>query len=107
MVQWSAIYAVGIEDMETARSALEKALGAPMEAHESLYMGGDYYLLQLEAAEIHLRHNRDLLEEGELEERVDANLLLYVSESNVDGTVTRKLEERLPLTLIRRKRAPH
>ena len=48
---------------EAARHEVEEALDTRFEPHESLYLGGDYWLAKLPASgvSIRIRHNRDLM----------------------------------------------
>ena len=55
------LYGFQVEDIEVARHLVESVLGIKLDAHESLYQGGDYYRKELGDAELILQPNKDLL----------------------------------------------
>jgi hypothetical protein len=59
------LYGLRLADLEVAAKHLARFLG-PGEPHESLYLGGDYYMWQRRVEVIRLQHNREL--PGELAE---------------------------------------
>ena|SRR5262245_3333884 len=65
------LYGIAVEDIEAARKLIESILEAELDAHESLYRGGDYYCKELDDGRLVLQSNKDLLwQDGDpLEER--------------------------------------
>src|SRR5262245_12657856 len=80
------LYGIAVEDIEVARQLIEGILGAELDAHESLYRGGDHYCKELDDGRLVLQPNNDLLwQDGDpVEERwaepdfIDYPILLYV-----------------------------
>ena len=103
------------DDLESACEAIQQALGVQMEAHESSYLGGDYYSGQLPsgAAKLQLRHNVDLL----YDERTDppderyaepefatSPILLYVTGHDSLDVVRTSLERHVAgISFLRRR----
>jgi hypothetical protein len=83
------IFAVGTED---DRHDVEESLGVRFERHDSLYLGGDYWLAHLpgSSVELRLRSNLDLLwsagdpdnERFAYKEYADHRLLLEVDRAS-------------------------
>ena len=55
------IYVIETEDLDSTARAVERLIGAPMEARESLYHGGDYYVVEHQGGHIYVQSNRDLV----------------------------------------------
>ncbi|HJZ55098.1 MAG TPA: hypothetical protein VKE74_09080 [Gemmataceae bacterium] len=77
-------YGFGGDDLARVKTVIETALGIHLEARESFYRGGDYYLAKLPGGDqVALQKNLDLVG-GSLrhEEYPEVGLLLLVSSSN-------------------------
>jgi len=81
------LYGFRENGLNALKAVIEMALGIQMAAHESFYLGGDYYLAKLpDGIEISLQRNRDLRDAGP---RYDdfpniATLLFVSSPTNVN-----------------------
>jgi hypothetical protein len=80
-VSMTDMYGFGEADREQLRGLIESALGIQMEAHESLYRGGDYYLATLPGGiQLSLDRNLDLYDGSpRYEEWPEVATLLLVS----------------------------
>jgi hypothetical protein len=65
------LYGIAVEDIEAARKLIESILEVELDAHESMYRGGDYYCKELDGCRLVLQPNNDLLwqDDDPLEER--------------------------------------
>jgi hypothetical protein len=72
------LYGLREGDLEVAARRLSEHIGLG-EPHESLYLGGDYYLWHLGDAEVRLQHNRELDDELADPDYPDYPLLVRVS----------------------------
>lgn len=96
MMKKSNLFGAALE-LDAAKAAVEDALGAAMEAHESEYHGGNYFRLEQEGAKLVLQSNFIEDDGGATEaEHAEAQVLLYVDgeASNVDR-VAALIAERL------------
>ncbi len=95
------VYGFANFDLEAARAAVKLAFGVRLVLHDSLYRGGDYYLLRFRAFEeivLHLQTNVDLLHApGDLPEEQWAEpefphirTLLYVEAEDKNGELRHK-----------------
>ena len=76
----SRLYGFTGSDLEKARGILEAVTGTRMVPHESLYRGGDYYLLKEAGAELILQRNYDCLDDDLAESDFpDAAILVYLA----------------------------
>lgn len=104
MMKKSNLFGAAAQELDAARAAVENALGAVMEMHESEYRGGDYFLLEKEGAKLVLQTNFTE-DDGEVTEAEypDAGVLLYVDgeSSAVDGVVTLVTERLRSFRLLR------
>lgn len=100
----SNLFGAAAQELDVARAAVENALGAVMEMHESEYRGGDYFLLEKEGAKLVLQTNFTE-DDGEVTEAEypDAGVLLYVDGESgaVDGLVTLVAEHLSSFRLLR------
>jgi hypothetical protein len=104
MTKKSNLFGAAARELDAARSALEMAIGAAMERHESEYRGGDYFLLEKDGAKLVLQANFTE-DDGEVTEAQfpDAGVLLYVDgeSSAVDGIVAFVAERLSSFRLLR------
>jgi hypothetical protein len=63
--RWTLLFGFDTADIKAARRQVERKLNCQMAAHESLFLGGDYFILGSHASDEHvlLRNNVDLLDE--------------------------------------------
>jgi hypothetical protein len=100
------LYGFRNDDLEAAKLAVERSLGVRLAAHESLYLGGNYYRLGgLGGEHFILRRNIDLLDDEPAElEFPEIGILLYVNETeqarDLEQILTAKIEG---LLLLRRE----
>jgi hypothetical protein len=100
------LYGFRYDDLETARAAVEHALGIRLAAHESSYFGGDYYRLgRMREEHFILRRNIDLLDNEPAElEFPKMGILLYVEGTERSRELEQILTSKIPgLLLLRRK----
>ena len=100
----SSLYGFAELDLEGARSLVERALEVELQPHDSLYRGGDYYLLKEKDADIILQQNYDCLDHELAESNFpSARVLLYVDGERRAEEIAELLGARLPeATLLRR-----
>jgi len=101
------LYGFKHDNLEAARIAVEQALGIRLVAHESLYLGGDYYRLgSMREEHFILRRNIDLLDNEPAElEFPEAGILLYVEGTKRSEELEQILTTRIAgLRLLRRKK---
>ena len=88
MTKKSNLFGAPLLELDAARSAVERALGTPMELHESAYRGGDYFRLEKTGVKLVLQTNF-MEDDGEVAEAEypDADVLLYLDgdSTDVDG----------------------
>ena len=72
------LYGLRDADLEAAARRIAEHLG-PGEPHESLFLGGDYYLWRVGEAEVRLLHNRELDDELAEPDYADFPLLVRMS----------------------------
>ncbi len=100
------LYGLTGYSLESARIAVERALGIEMEPHDSYYHGGDYYLGHKGDDEIILQRNLEVGDTAE-EEFADVPMLLYVSSGRSEAAeeIERQLVTQVPgISLLRRQR---
>lgn len=93
-------------DIESARRAVEKALGIVLNAHESSYQGGDYYRLKrADEEEFILKNNYDSFEQEWFEEDFQERaVLLYVDATEHADEIKKKLVDSIKdISLLRRE----
>ena len=100
------LYGFSEDDLEAARLAIERSLGIRLAAHESLYLGGDYYRLG-HGGEEHfvLRRNIDPFDTEPAESKFpQARILFYVNETERPEEIEMLLLKQLPnVVLLRRE----
>jgi hypothetical protein len=106
MTGFSDLYGFRQPELESARSLVELALGVKLSPHDSLYRGGNYYLLKEVGAELILQRNYDLLDKDLAEpEYPDTRVLLYVDGRGRAEEIAGLLSACAPdVTLLRRVR---
>jgi hypothetical protein len=95
----SDLYGFEVEEIEEARQLVENVLGVRLDAHGSLYRGGEYYRKKFGEGKLILQPNADLLwQEGDpLEERyaetdfTNYPILLYLEGHTAPDAVRDKL----------------
>jgi hypothetical protein len=99
------LYGFSTDDLEATRLAIEQALGIRLVAHESLYLGGDYYRLgHGDEEQFVLRRNIDLLDAEPAELKFpQARILFYVNETERSEEIEMLLTKLPDITLLRRK----
>lgn len=97
MMKKSNLFGASALELDAAKVAVEHALCAVMEAHESEYRGGDYFRSEQDGAKLVLQTNF-MEDDGEVTEaeHAEAQVLLYVDgeAGNVDR-VAALIAERL------------
>lgn len=98
------LYGFEGEDIDVARHLVEGGLEIELDAHESLYRGGDYYRQELGNGELTLQANKDLLwqdsdpfEEQWAEPEFAAYaVLLYIEGHSDSDAIKDQLTKRIP-----------
>jgi hypothetical protein len=87
------LYGFPTVDLEQVRALIEPIIGVQMDAHESSYRCGDYYLKTLpEGTQFTLQKNQDRVrEEWAYEEYKDMGVLLFVSIGQPDEELRERL----------------
>jgi len=100
----SDLYGFSTDGLEATRLAIEQALGIRLVAHESLYLGGDYYRLgRGHEEQFVLRRNIDLLDAEPAELKFpQARILFYVNETERPEEIQKLLIELPDIALLRR-----
>ncbi len=79
MKRFSVLYGFDESDIERVRRLVEGAIGIELSAHESIYRGGDYYLLEDSRVEFFLQSNYDCLDDELAElDFPEVGVLLYL-----------------------------
>lgn len=100
----SSLYGFAELDLEGARSLLERALEVELRPHDSLYRGGDYYLLKEPDAELILQQNYDCLDDDLAESDFPAaRVLLYVDGERRAQEIAELLGARIPEAALLRR----
>ncbi len=97
------LYGVHADNIEEARSSVEKALGLKLHSHESSYRGGAYFRLH-DVGKEHfiLQQNYDSFEREWTEpEHSDSPFVLYVNESPRSEDIQRALRTKPNIRLLR------
>lgn len=91
-------------DLEKVRVVLELATGELMVPHDSLYHGGDYFLMREAGVEVILQRNYDCLDEDLAEyEFPDAKILVYLSGEERAEEIADRLLAQVPEALLLRQ----
>lgn len=100
------LYGFEHDNLEVARIAIEQALGINFNAHESMYMGGEYYRWDASGKEVFvLTKNYNSFEE-ELNERdfPKIGVLFYVSNTQRSQKLEKLLKAQVKkISLLRRE----
>lgn len=102
------IYGLKGDNLEEHLPVIERAIGAKFAAHESSYMGGDYYRLGKVGEEsFKLVRNYDSFEQEWFEEDFkDADALLYVNATDRPDEWEQRLSNEVEgITLLKRQQA--
>ena len=108
MVTHYDLYGCRLEDLESARAKVERALGVEFKAHESDYQGGDYYRFgSSEGESFLLKRNFDAVEGEWFEDKFKEHpILLYVDRTRRPKDIEKRLERSGSLfALLRRETA--
>jgi hypothetical protein len=89
-----SLYGYAIDDIELAKVALEKMLGATLSAHDSLYYGGAYYRYGQRGEDtILLRRNIDPIDNEPAElDFPDLPIIVYLDLRSTPGQLERLLD---------------
>jgi len=100
----SRLYGFDELDIEKAKSLIEGVLEVVLSPHDSLYRGGNYYLLKEANAELILQRNYDCLDQDLAEaEFPEAGVLLYLDGNDRAEEIAELLGAHVPeATLLRR-----
>jgi len=108
MVTHYDLYGCRLEDLDSARAKVERALDVELKAHYSDYEGGDYYRFDSSTGESFvLKRNFDAVEGEWFEDKFkEYPILLYVDRSHRPEEIEKRLERSGSLfALLRRKTA--
>ena len=108
MITHYDLYGCRLEDLESARAEVERALGIELKAHESEFHGGDIYRSGSSARESFLlKRNFDAVESEWFEDKFkEYPILLYVDRTHRPEEIEKRLETKgSEFALLRRETA--
>ena len=99
------VYGLNTGNLETIRIAIEHALNIRFNAHESMYLGGEYYRAgELGEEEFVLRYNFNSFEQEWTEKEFhDMNILLYVNVTQRSKEIEDKVTNVVGMLLLRQE----
>ena len=99
----SRLYGFSDVDLDKARSLVESALGVDFYPHDSIYRGGNYYLVKEDGAELILQLNFDCVDNDLAEtEFSSASVLLYLDGKERAGQIAELIDARIPRAVLLR-----
>jgi hypothetical protein len=100
------IIAVKAPSLDDACALVEDTLGIPLEPHNSLHYGGDYFRFEQRHFQLILRDNIDLLDDEPAEPKFpDFPFLLYVNGVDEKSPILAKLQSAPELFVELRRRS--